>query len=97
MHCIGAQHLRGRNSYHRKAESNMIILLLGLLQLGHGQSNQIKATRYREHQELFLTIFGLNLVKIGLYIEFTLDIHFLPFNNGVQLSDIFPDMIGFPL
>ena len=60
MHCIGAQHLRGQNSYHRKAESNMIILLLGLLQLGHGQSNQIKATRYREHQELFLTIFGLN-------------------------------------
>ena len=47
--------LRGRNSYHRKAESNMIILLLGLLQLGHGQSNQIKATRYREHQESFLT------------------------------------------
>ena len=42
MHCIGAQHLRGQNSYHRKAESNMIILLLGLLQLG--QSNQIKAT-----------------------------------------------------
>ena len=71
----------------------MIILLLGLLQLGHGQSNQIKATRYREHQELFLTIFDRNWVQI----EFTLDIHFLPFNNGVQLSDIFPDMIGFPL
>ena len=32
----------------------MIILLLGfLLQLGHGQENQIKATRYREHQEPF--------------------------------------------
>ena len=79
----------------------MIILLLGyVLQLGHGQSNQIKATRYREHQESFSKKKSPFLTKIRLKldcIKFKLDISFLPFNNGVQLSDIFPDMIGFPL
>ena len=43
----------------------MIILLLGLLQLGHGQSNQIKATRYREHQESFLTKIDPFWPKLG--------------------------------